>query len=411
MPPTLSWLDSSSASRRKAMEVIKLFEEKGTVDEIGIGSVRDALSDALFPGTSVLHTRARYFFIIPWIYQTLEAKRVPAAAIAKEARRLEVGLIDTILASEDSERTIGRVARAGLRQLPSTMYWSALHAWGLKPTDQSQDQYHRSLDRFYGLKDGRGRDDDGQALDGVRLRNWDAGLPPAPTNFPKCSLSLTLTRREAGYLHEQILTHCRGTLLAHLVDRCSPVTDVLLVWQHPESGGFPQNVQERLTHARNFSEVINGAALLYNIMLAERGIEDKQSGREEWAEIHGASYKQWTEMMAERREEHAAWDRERFWHLVLEQNPRIPLPTRTFVDTWLRLALAGNPATLLGHPQTRRLTSDRERAIKGRLARLHSPEALKRWGGSSGARQLDYRWGNTVSRVVADIQRGLSASA
>ena len=40
MPTTLSWLDSSSASRRKAMEVIKLFEDKGTVDEIGIGSVR-----------------------------------------------------------------------------------------------------------------------------------------------------------------------------------------------------------------------------------------------------------------------------------------------------------------------------------------------------------------------------------
>lgn len=57
MPPTLCWLDSSSASRRRAMEVIKLFEDKGAVDEIG--SVRDALSDSLFPGTSVLHTRAR----------------------------------------------------------------------------------------------------------------------------------------------------------------------------------------------------------------------------------------------------------------------------------------------------------------------------------------------------------------
>src|SRR5207245_468325 len=126
MPTALSWLDSSSASRRQALEVIKLFEEKGTVDEIGIGSIRDGLSDLLFPGTSVLQTRARYFLLVAAGYQHLEKNRTESAVVAKEARRLELSLIDLLLASDDSGGTIGRLAKGSLKVLPSTIYWSGL---------------------------------------------------------------------------------------------------------------------------------------------------------------------------------------------------------------------------------------------------------------------------------------------
>ena len=33
---------------------------------MGLGSLRDALSDALFPGTSYLQTRLRYVLFVPW---------------------------------------------------------------------------------------------------------------------------------------------------------------------------------------------------------------------------------------------------------------------------------------------------------------------------------------------------------
>ena len=32
--------------------VLDLFKEQGTLDEMGLGRLRDVLSDALFPGTS-----------------------------------------------------------------------------------------------------------------------------------------------------------------------------------------------------------------------------------------------------------------------------------------------------------------------------------------------------------------------
>ncbi len=405
MPPTLSWLDSSSASRRKAMEVIKLFEEKGTVDEIGIGSVRDALSDSLFPGTSVLHTRARYFFIIPWLYQALEAKGTPSAAIAREARRSEVGLIETLLAAEDNAGTIGRVAKLQLKILPSTMYWTGLHAWGLRPPENSQDQYHRSLDRFYRSRASSERDDDGQALDGRRKPNWHAGIPAAPAGFPKCPLSFELTRAEADYLRERILTQCPGTLLAHLVDRCKPADDAPFVWEHTESPGFPGPVKERLVHARNFSETIHGAALLYNLMLSELG------KREEGIEAYRTAFSEWARRILDRRADLGGWNRGEFWKLVTAINPRIPAPTRSFVDGWLDLALAGTPGALRDYPRARGLISNRERAMKGRLARLHSPEALARWRGASGASQLNFRWDPQVRRLTSDIQRGLLRNA
>ena len=49
-----------------------LFGEHDTRDELGIGSVRDAFADTLFPGTSTITTRARYFLLVPWTYQRLE---------------------------------------------------------------------------------------------------------------------------------------------------------------------------------------------------------------------------------------------------------------------------------------------------------------------------------------------------
>jgi hypothetical protein len=39
--------------------VVELFRERDTVDELGVGVVRDTFSDLLFPGTSTLHSRGR----------------------------------------------------------------------------------------------------------------------------------------------------------------------------------------------------------------------------------------------------------------------------------------------------------------------------------------------------------------
>jgi hypothetical protein len=69
MASALSWLDFSAEEQRRIREMLRLFEEKESRDGLGIGQVRDAFSDLLFPGTSVLLTRARYFLVVPWCAQ------------------------------------------------------------------------------------------------------------------------------------------------------------------------------------------------------------------------------------------------------------------------------------------------------------------------------------------------------
>ena len=60
MDATLTWLDLTASDRDKMRRVLDLFNEQGTLDGLSLGSLRDALSDGLFPGTSDLQTRLRY---------------------------------------------------------------------------------------------------------------------------------------------------------------------------------------------------------------------------------------------------------------------------------------------------------------------------------------------------------------
>src|SRR5882757_11226925 len=73
------WLDYSEHERRKMLDIVDLFREHDTRDELGIGLVRDTFADLFFPGTSTIMTRARYFLLVAWTYQRLEAKRVNSA--------------------------------------------------------------------------------------------------------------------------------------------------------------------------------------------------------------------------------------------------------------------------------------------------------------------------------------------
>ena len=81
------WLDYSERERQKMLKVVDLFREHDTRDELRVGSVRDAFADMLFPGTSTIMTRARYFLLVAWTYQRLEKERIATAQIGTRARR------------------------------------------------------------------------------------------------------------------------------------------------------------------------------------------------------------------------------------------------------------------------------------------------------------------------------------
>jgi hypothetical protein len=86
MTSSFTWLDYSESERRAMLDVVDLFREQDTRDELGLAPIRDALSDRFFPGTIVPQTRARVYLFVPWIYRRLEERRVAASEIARELR-------------------------------------------------------------------------------------------------------------------------------------------------------------------------------------------------------------------------------------------------------------------------------------------------------------------------------------
>jgi hypothetical protein len=61
--------------------------------ELGIGSIRDGFADILFPGTSTIQTRVRYFLFIPWMYDALEKNRISSEEAAPWSRQREIALV------------------------------------------------------------------------------------------------------------------------------------------------------------------------------------------------------------------------------------------------------------------------------------------------------------------------------
>jgi hypothetical protein len=400
MTSSFTWLDYSEQDKRKMLNVISLFSEKNTRDELGIGAVRDAFADLFFPGTSTIQTRARYFLFVPWIYLDLVKAKTPSNQIAAKLRQREVELINALAASGETKGVIGIQARAGLKRLPSNIYWYGLGAWGIRHFPGSQEEYHRSLNELYCLAGSIQRNDDGEPVEGRIAYNWHRGLPPAPAQFPQnANFGLTLT--EAEYLAERIVTQCPDSLLSILVARRLSASNAF-AWSHPCVDQFPTHIQRQLHHARNFSETIQGAALLYNLLLAE------QKQAKDSTEKYREALQNWADQLAARQSDLQQWNRKDFWKLMSVIGAPISLPTQRFIQHWLNLALEPQVASAIAtHPEARRCIQEREAALKGGQARLSNPRALELWQGDSGTAQLDYRWGAT-RRILQDILAGLA---
>lgn len=184
MTSAISWLDYSEDQRRHMREVIDLFREKGTLDELGLGSVRDAFGELLFPGLSTVQTRARYFFFIPWVYLRMEREKTPSSKAATRARYLQTQIIYALErgGANDGDGIIGWEARERLDRLPSYVYWSGLKTYGIRLFSGSIADYHRSLDGFHRRLRDQLVADGNEPYERIPA-NWDPELPTPPEGF------------------------------------------------------------------------------------------------------------------------------------------------------------------------------------------------------------------------------------
>ena len=409
---TIGWLDFGAAEHRQAIAILEQMHERDTVDELGLGTIRDAFAERLFPGTSTIQTRARYFLIIPWVYQALEASKTGSAEISRRVKQHEIRVIKSLAHLGLRQGVIGIDAQEDLKRFPSSIYWYGLRSWGIRLFAGSQRQYHASLDTHYDLlgRTHATREDDPSHQ---RVRpNWNSAIPHC-SGKPTEVDSLALTSAEAAFLREQIQIAHPDSLLAVFCDSDIDPKEVDTPWGHPDALHGSEALREDLAHAKLFSLVGWSATLLYQITLAR--LEERRQGRQQEEEYDKGI--RLTKMLEEaeadllaHKSELQAWKRQRFWErLTVGMRARIDDGTHQFVESWIKHVLGTLAGSPIGSAEAVRLISNRERRLKSTRARVDNAEARAAWMGQTIPAPMDYRWRATVQTLLTDIREGLAS--
>lgn len=398
MPSSLTWLDHDNAARERSHRLLQMFKDSETRDELGIGAIRDSISDQLFPGTSVIQTRLRYMLLVPWLFMQMEYEGVSTAKFSKIARERELALNDRLNAERGA---FGRVTGHELQRLASSVYWAGLGRWGLRVFQGTQQDYFRRIDSIYAARHRKQRWEDGDWLDPHKGATWHASLrelaPDGKLDTLLEQATLELSHDEAQFLREQWRRLHPDSLLSWLAfdndSLCNRVA-VDAPWLHPRQGSFPAAMRQLVEHGRLFSKLVQGAALVYNLYLSEVWM------RVEGEEAYRADLAEWAATVPSSGL--ADWKLQDFWLCVIGKNHTITPRTQQFIDRWWRL-VSEAPDRILSSKAARELIRHREEDMKGARSRFKN---AGNWGGGSGLTVLTYRWG-LASGFLSDLAAGL----
>ena len=398
MPPAvLAWLDYSESDQRRAREIFKLILQPESRDELGLGRIRDALSDTLFPGTSFLLTRARYLLFVPWLYREGARRGHGGPKLTQWVEWHERQLIGALHRGGGHRGLVGRNVGAAVRILPSSIYWNTLRRFGILRREGTEGQ-------VAGLRQISRPQDEATEFLGHSDAVWAPSIPSPPDDFfSLSSCNFTLTHDEATWLRERIVDAVPDSLLQFLAMQGKSLSDSnAYAWEDPEAVEAEGAVREALDEARRFSVTMHGAALLYNLLLAERakelGLARHEGRRDEYRNRLDEWQKDFQEINA------GAWDLNGLWALVAAQGRPAAPPTRAFVSEWVDLARESG-GRLADDDKARELIRMREHRQKRGQARLSNKRLMEQWGGASGSGRLDFRW-PVVRRILNEIVDG-----
>jgi len=298
----IGWFYFSPKDREKIGTVLELLKPEGMVDELGVGIIRDAVADRLFPGITTLQTRARYFFIVPYIlyeYQLLSPQKKKSKSPTKFLDEREHDLMwDLADKFKDQEKSgvIGITKKRGERIMkrPSQIYWNGIQTYNIiKASGLGLDSFLRSrtTENILELITRGKQEDDGSYDDpDAGFENlFNIRIPHNP-EWDK-DMSLDLTYNEADILKTKILENCGDRLIGELLIngklyKAFSDTDEFMDFAKLVTAQLEltENIKSPLTIAHDFSEATYGAHIAYNyfLQLMKYGKEYFTEDWEEW---------------------------------------------------------------------------------------------------------------------------------
>lgn len=402
----LGWVDFSSTDRDQVAKILAMLREPGTLDELGIGQIRDAFADLLFPGFSTIQTRAKYLITVPRIFRDYhhmkknEKRRIRLLEYLKEQEN-EVARKLVEKHGSEEEGIIGstRIATGGVARRPSSVYWNAYRQFGIIKTEASLSEFCREYEKEDILRHSVTKleddvDDEVHHIVQVKIPSYN------PLWIEE--LSMELTHEEADFLYQYIMQSYHiaesvpSQLLKHdLLDKAlkeeySPLESLTVLLSNEES--VSTICKDTLKLANEFSLAMEGPHIRYNIILA------RKNGFEKSVAKYTNEYAQWkAEVLGKNLfYEHA----EEAWLSGAKREHSRPFKSRTtgFVKSWSVLIRSDASDEILDKlVEKQAIDNKKERSL------LRKKVVNEGW---VGIRRLDYRW-FYVRKILIDIQQGL----
>ena len=391
------WIDFSNEQRDRVFSVIELLNTGGTVDELGIGSVRDNIADWLFPGVSTIQTRPKYFIILTDIflgylqsYQKGEKLPLLSTYLKSEEHRI-MHLLAKNHSYKDGDGVIGvTVAQTNgeLARKASSVYWNGLRTHKLIDTELSSTEYliQNDLSKF---------NPDGDVMDDKHLIEEQFAIRAPLFSAIKEDIRMELSEEEANYLRDQfkdvtsslkqehnllsqLFTKERAEVIAN-ANNFQEMANLLIADESLHS----ETIQ-MLKIALLFDFIMHGAHIRYNIQL------HKKSGELNFDD----KWNDWLKKLEVKREDVQGLN---FEYIFSEVSPRTAPQTQQFMRLWKHEVLKEE----LNIKLLDKLVYRQEIKKKGAKAKLASVNGeFTSW---VGIQSLQYRF-NNVKNIIRDIQ-------
>ncbi|MCH5256187.1 MAG: hypothetical protein J1D87_02795 [Lachnospiraceae bacterium] len=282
----LGWVDYSRQERETIKELLKLLGESTSLDELGVGIVRDSISDLLYPGTSVLHTRAKYYILIPELFKKAMKSGLTTGSEVRNLINSDQDRIARALRKVIDEETgtkaagiIGGRSDRAVKMKPTRIYWNALRTTEIlcNPSMSFDDacmavgnynKKNQNITIKYESEDDGGDADDA-GLGGIALFS-----APCHQNIDDYieNPTLHLTKDEAMYLRDQFLhvPAMKNTLMEYCLKTKTSYEDKSLD-EIELQNDMPETLKYNLRLAIEFANFIYGAYIVYNLIFFENG--------------------------------------------------------------------------------------------------------------------------------------------
>jgi len=409
----IGWIDFSPKDRSRVGSVLDLLTPEGMVDELGLGTIRDSISNQLFPGISTIQTKAKYFFIIPYIlrdYSKLKPSERRAKKASKYLEEKEYEIMWYLAAKYNYELGTGVIGVTKrkpqkIMRRPSAIYWTGLNTYefidtrGLSVEDYLNQVSNVSVESLLSTikedEEDKGDDKDAEYEDIFRIK------VPANPDWND-NLSLDLNKEEAQFFEDRINSKAKNNLISELLNNKKlwelfsksnnfmdfAKTSILAAFS--KSGFLPVNIKDILILAHDFSQLMNGAHITYNYLL-QKAVFSKDYFEDKW--------KKWLDNIQESMLDFKNFEEDILFGLSMTTR----ITTMDFVKKWLKMT-KNNFNNLT---ERNELIIKQEAIVKGSKARL-------KWGKVDDVREgkwmginfFDYRFPQAKT-ILKDIKAAL----